>query len=180
MVRFVKTTTKKEKSIKPSRLIRSINSIHMTTAFEHDIGKHCSVSTCHQLDFLPTKCDFCRLFHCAEHATAPAHQCAPHAAMLELNRTRSAQAHAQQAQAKTPILPKICTVEGCRAKGELAALSATKCKRCAAALCVDHRFDCACRKKGALSRQNVAEQKRALLLDAATRRAQAQTPIETR
>lgn len=39
------------------------------------IGKHCDVPHCHQLDFLPAKCDKCGMITCGEHISPRAHKC---------------------------------------------------------------------------------------------------------
>jgi hypothetical protein len=167
----------------------------MTTAFSKDIGKHCAVTTCHQLDFLPTKCDDCLSFHCSEHSDAASHDCKSIAnkekravecatchqlmAPSELNGHRCADSAVSVSSKKS----KICSVPKCKSAGEIARLSATKCKHCSEPLCIEHRFDCECRKKKSfLSRQTGTDvqTKRALMLDAATRRAQTQQHIETR
>ncbi|KAM4697914.1 AN1-type zinc finger protein 2A-like [Rhinophrynus dorsalis] len=40
-----------------------------------DLGKHCSESTCKQLDFLPLKCDACEQILCKDHITYALHKC---------------------------------------------------------------------------------------------------------
>ncbi|KAM4708776.1 AN1-type zinc finger protein 2A-like isoform 1-T2 [Discoglossus pictus] len=40
-----------------------------------DLGKHCSESTCKQLDFLPLKCDACEQIFCKDHITYVLHKC---------------------------------------------------------------------------------------------------------
>lgn len=40
-----------------------------------DIGLHCSVGACSQVDFLPFTCDCCRSVFCLEHRTYDAHEC---------------------------------------------------------------------------------------------------------
>jgi predicted nucleic acid binding AN1-type Zn finger protein len=40
------------------------------------LGKHCSLSACKQLDFLPLRCEYCQLIFCSEHTNPPElHQC---------------------------------------------------------------------------------------------------------
>eukprot|EP00455_Lapot_gusevi_P051422 TRINITY_DN765_c0_g1_i2.p1 TRINITY_DN765_c0_g1~~TRINITY_DN765_c0_g1_i2.p1 ORF type:complete len:196 (-),score=2.44 TRINITY_DN765_c0_g1_i2:206-793(-) len=39
------------------------------------LGKHCSYSTCKQLDFLPYVCDFCSHTYCLEHRSERSHEC---------------------------------------------------------------------------------------------------------
>uniref|UniRef100_A0A6B2LCY2 AN1-type domain-containing protein n=1 Tax=Arcella intermedia TaxID=1963864 RepID=A0A6B2LCY2_9EUKA len=40
-----------------------------------DLGKHCSVSICQQLDFLPYKCNLCQQIFCSDHFKADSHKC---------------------------------------------------------------------------------------------------------
>ncbi|XP_067929857.1 AN1-type zinc finger protein 1-like [Watersipora subatra] len=42
---------------------------------ELDIGKHCSLASCKQLDFLPFICDGCGLVFCKEHQVRDKHSC---------------------------------------------------------------------------------------------------------
>ncbi|KAJ9562372.1 hypothetical protein OSB04_007532 [Centaurea solstitialis] len=45
-----------------------------TEAFP-DLGKHCQLSDCNQLDFLPFKCDGCQKVFCVEHRSYKSHEC---------------------------------------------------------------------------------------------------------
>ncbi|XP_062151308.1 zinc finger AN1 domain-containing stress-associated protein 12 [Alnus glutinosa] len=45
-----------------------------TEAFP-DLGQHCQHPDCHQLDFLPFKCDGCRKVFCSEHRSYRTHEC---------------------------------------------------------------------------------------------------------
>ncbi|CAN6448463.1 unnamed protein product [Victoria cruziana] len=40
-----------------------------------DLGRHCQFDECHQLDFLPFKCDGCKKVFCLEHRTYRSHSC---------------------------------------------------------------------------------------------------------
>ena len=42
---------------------------------ELDIGKHCELKTCRQLDFCPFLCHHCKKNFCLEHRTADSHKC---------------------------------------------------------------------------------------------------------
>ncbi|XP_070575815.1 AN1-type zinc finger protein 1-like [Ptychodera flava] len=42
---------------------------------ELDVGKHCSVNTCKQLDFLPFTCNGCSRIFCLEHHSLGSHSC---------------------------------------------------------------------------------------------------------
>ncbi|CAI5495396.1 unnamed protein product [Closterium sp. Naga37s-1] len=45
-----------------------------TPAFP-DLGKHCSVTSCQQIDFLPFTCDKCRMVFCLSHRMPASHEC---------------------------------------------------------------------------------------------------------
>lgn len=40
-----------------------------------NLGEHCALGTCKQLDFLPFTCDSCRRIYCKEHVTYENHNC---------------------------------------------------------------------------------------------------------
>lgn len=40
-----------------------------------DVGLHCSITACNQVDFLPFTCDCCRSVFCLAHRTYDAHEC---------------------------------------------------------------------------------------------------------
>ena len=46
----------------------------MSTVFP-DLGRHCSVKDCHLLDFLPFRCDSCKLCFCLDHRSYENHNC---------------------------------------------------------------------------------------------------------
>jgi predicted nucleic acid binding AN1-type Zn finger protein len=39
------------------------------------IGKHCNVKDCHKLDFLPYRCELCKLVFCETHRLLETHNC---------------------------------------------------------------------------------------------------------
>lgn len=45
-----------------------------TEAFP-DLGRHCQLSDCNQLDFLPFNCDGCQRVFCLEHKSSKSHDC---------------------------------------------------------------------------------------------------------
>ncbi|KAJ0754482.1 putative transcription regulator A20-like family [Helianthus annuus] len=58
----------------PIQQIQSITMGGGTEAFP-DLGKHCQLSDCKQLDFLPFKCDGCHKVFCVEHRSYKSHDC---------------------------------------------------------------------------------------------------------
>ncbi|KAG8371939.1 hypothetical protein BUALT_Bualt12G0014900 [Buddleja alternifolia] len=49
---------------------------HMGTPALPNLGKHCSVDDCRQIDFLPFTCDCCHQVFCLDHRSYGRHQCA--------------------------------------------------------------------------------------------------------
>ena len=43
--------------------------------FDHNIGKHCTLDTCKQKDWLPVKCKYCSKVYCADHSSIETHNC---------------------------------------------------------------------------------------------------------
>jgi predicted nucleic acid binding AN1-type Zn finger protein len=41
----------------------------------NEIGRHCSFKACNMMDYLPIKCDLCRMFYCKEHCSLTNHNC---------------------------------------------------------------------------------------------------------
>ncbi|KAH8963746.1 hypothetical protein BDL97_04G028500 [Sphagnum fallax] len=130
-----------------------------TEAFP-DLGKHCSEELCHQLDFLPFKCDACSKIFCLEHRSYKSHNCSKAtvkdstvlicpicAATVKTvfgeDPNLTMEKHSQTANcdpnnyAKVMKKPK-CPVKGCH---ELLTFSnKMTCKSCNKATCVRHRF----------------------------------------
>jgi predicted nucleic acid binding AN1-type Zn finger protein len=130
-----------------------------TEAFP-DLGKHCSEELCHQLDFLPFKCDACSKIFCLEHRSYKSHNCSkatvkdstvlicpicaatvktvfgedPNLTMEKHSQTSNCDPNNY---AKVMKKPK-CPVKGCH---ELLTFSnKMTCKSCNKATCVRHRF----------------------------------------
>ncbi|XP_024381979.1 zinc finger AN1 and C2H2 domain-containing stress-associated protein 16 [Physcomitrium patens] len=125
-----------------------------------DLGLHCSEETCHQLDFLPFKCDGCRKDFCLEHRAYKAHSCAnanhkdvsvqicPVCAMsvktvfgetvgLTMKKHQQSKTCDPRNYVKVTKKPK-CPVRGCR---ELLTFSNKYCcNSCQKTVCLRHRF----------------------------------------
>lgn len=120
---------------------------------------HCSVEHCHQLDFLPFKCDACGKTYCQDHFAHAHHDC-PHAdrssAQVVLcpicqQSIRMQQGedpnvtwerHFTQACSQVPQAakkgPKRCPVPGC--KEQLGLSNKFECQRCGQTVCMRHRM----------------------------------------
>jgi len=94
---------------------------------ELDIGQHCSLATCKQLDFLPCECDLCGLVFCKDHAAYDAHSCSKYD-------SAAAAAHDSKQSACTS-LSYPCSVSGCSSR-ELVEIRCSLCGNC---YCLAHR-----------------------------------------
>jgi len=92
---------------------------------ELDIGQHCSLPTCKQLDFLPCECDFCGLMFCKDHAAYDAHSCSQYC---------SASAHGTK-QSEYTSVSYACSMSGCSSRE----LIEIKCELCNNYFCLAHR-----------------------------------------
>ncbi|CDH58979.1 predicted protein [Lichtheimia corymbifera JMRC:FSU:9682] len=124
------------------------------------LGKHCSLSTCRSLDFLPVTCPFCHKTFCGEHrhahpcnkrpdkAVAQCSKCAQMvlAAVAEgLTLEQTLERHVES-NCKTYVwqippsetIKRICGVKGCRDLEDGNAVS-TKCANCQQVFCLRHR-----------------------------------------
>jgi len=92
-----------------------------------ELGNHCSVPTCHQLDFLPFTCKYCNQIYCLTHRTGESHDCKEY--------QKAASANVYVASTSVPSSNK-CELRGCKARDGLA----IACKTCRHQYCVRHRF----------------------------------------
>lgn len=91
---------------------------------ELDIGQHCSLPTCKQLDFLPCKCDLCGLVFCKDHAAYDAHNCSKYDA-----------AACGKTHSECTTVSYACSVSGCSSR-ELIEIKCDMCNNC---YCLAHR-----------------------------------------
>lgn len=136
-----------------------------TEAFP-DLGSHCQHQDCHQLDFLPFKCDGCHKVFCLEHRSFKSHDC-PNSD----NRSRkvivcevcsvSIETTGEFGEGEKTMLEKhkksgdcdpgkqkkpSCPVKRCKEK--LTISNTATCKTCNLKVCLKHRFpaDHSCKK----------------------------------
>ncbi|CAJ1425912.1 unnamed protein product, partial [Effrenium voratum] len=120
---------------------------------------HCSFARCHQLDFLPFKCDACQGVFCQEHFPYASHSCARAdrgsvqviiCPMCEASVRLKAdedpnitwerhftQSCKQSLPSKTG--PRRCPVAGCKEK--LGPSNKFDCQQCGQTVCLRHRFE---------------------------------------
>jgi len=116
------------------------------------IGKHCSVSDCQQLDFLPFTCDVCRHIFCREHHKYEAHGCTntkdKRAIVCPLCNTPLGILPFQDPNiVLDDHINSGCTKQGppsykCNTRGcKIRELVPFICKKCGVHYCVRHRFE---------------------------------------
>ncbi|KAH9824450.1 AN1-like zinc finger protein [Teratosphaeria destructans] len=119
----------------------------MSTADVEAIGSHCQMPFCHQLDFLPFKCESCKGKFCLDHRTESAHSC-PKAGewarrRADLNRST------KNSSPRPNILTheQQCSEASCKTLIHTSLVSGVHCDKCRRDYCLKHRFqndhDCA-------------------------------------
>jgi hypothetical protein len=93
----------------------------------NSIGKHCSLSSCNQLDFLPVKCDLCLNFYCKEHFSLTGHNCSKYEPAL-------VQSESNNFQPKASFYT--CSFDDCNQREVVQ----VQCEKCHKNYCVRHRF----------------------------------------
>lgn len=110
------------------------------------IGRHCQFEYCHQLDFLPFRCESCRGTYCLDHRTETAHRCA-HAG--EWARRRNGQTTSSSASTQKPTIynSEQCAHLQCKTLINTLTDPGVRCPDCTRQYCLKHRLreehDCA-------------------------------------
>ena len=94
---------------------------------ELDIGQHCSVADCHQLDVLPVQCNLCSHTFCKLHAAYDAHSCPCY--------NQSVDENAALCTHSGNVISYACSVNGCRVRE----LVEVVCDACHHNYCFVHR-----------------------------------------
>ncbi|KAK4548210.1 hypothetical protein LTR36_010079 [Oleoguttula mirabilis] len=116
----------------------------MATADVEAIGAHCQMTFCHQLDFLPFRCDSCKGKFCLDHRTETAHQC-PKAGEWARRRVQAQQTSSNRAYTPTPK-PSILTHEqqcsdpACKTLINTPLVTGVHCDKCNRSYCLKHRL----------------------------------------
>ncbi|KAL0428525.1 UNVERIFIED_CONTAM: Zinc finger AN1 and C2H2 domain-containing stress-associated protein 13 [Sesamum latifolium] len=124
-----------------------------------NLGEHCSVDDCRQIDFLPFTCDCCRQIYCLEHRSYSRHQC------MKANESDVTVVICPLCAKGVRLIPeedpnitweshvdvecdpsnydkvtnkRTCPVPGCR--GTLTFSNTIKCRDCSVDHCLKHRF----------------------------------------
>jgi len=97
---------------------------------EFNIGKHCSLQECKQLDFLPFECDACKKIFCLEHRTSEAHKCPNQNRDIEENKVNTQDISKSKHSYS-------CQKSGCKGHE----LIEIRCISCRLRFCVKHRLE---------------------------------------
>jgi len=91
-----------------------------------NVGKHCGLDECHQLDFLPIECLLCHKLFCKLHVKASEHGC------IDSSRTLTE----QEVESLDAPVSFPCSLSECKGR-ELTAIS---CEKCCEQFCLKHRL----------------------------------------
>ena len=115
----------------------------MATADVEGIGTHCEMTFCHQLDFLPFRCESCNGQFCLDHRTESAHSCTQPGAWAQ--RKRQAQLSSSSSSSSTPK-PSIlnheqqCSDPSCKTLINTPLTQGVHCPNCNRNYCLKHRM----------------------------------------
>ena len=108
------------------------------------IGSHCQMPFCHQLDFLPFRCESCQGKYCLDHRSETAHSCPQEGAWAK---RRAAQLNGTVSSSYKPTpKPSVLTHEqqcsnpSCKTLIDTPLVSGVHCQDCNRRYCLKHRF----------------------------------------
>lgn len=122
----------------------------MSTADVDAIGAHCQAAFCHQLDFLPFRCESCKGKYCLEHRTETAHACPNQGAWARARTQRLYGSATATTPTQKPSLlqhERQCYEKSCKILVDTPLTPAIQCPTCNRSYCLRHRLkedhDCA-------------------------------------
>lgn len=115
----------------------------MDSADLESIGAHCQFPYCHQLDFLPFRCDSCKSTFCLDHRSELAHKCT-HAGEWAKNRRKNSVGKVNNTPTSAPPLsgltPTQCSETQCKTTINTIQNTGSRCTNCNRQYCLKHRF----------------------------------------
>ncbi|EMC93711.1 hypothetical protein BAUCODRAFT_37430 [Baudoinia panamericana UAMH 10762] len=113
----------------------------MATGDVEAIGARCHMPFCHQLDFLPFKCESCKGLFCGPHRTEDAHSC-PKAGEWARRRTEAFNPRAYPSSPKPNILnhEQQCSDPACKTLINTPLVTGVHCDKCNRSYCLKHRL----------------------------------------
>lgn len=110
------------------------------------IGRNCQYEYCHQLDFLPFRCESCRGTFCLDHRTETAHRCSHAGEWARRKRARDTSSVAPTVKS-TVYNSDQCAHPSCKTLINTSKNPAVHCDTCRRSYCLQHRLreghDCA-------------------------------------
>lgn len=105
------------------------------------IGAHCQHAFCHQLDFLPFRCESCRGTFCLDHRTETAHNCSKAGAWARARREANSSTN-YQSTPKPSLLDheQQCHEPSCKTLIHTGLVPGVHCNTCRRDYCLKHRM----------------------------------------
>lgn len=106
------------------------------------IGAHCAYTYCHQLDFLPFRCQSCNGKFCLDHRTEDGHDCSQKGAWARKKREAVALSNASLPTTQKPTLAtsQQCSDPSCKTFVNTSQNLGVQCSTCNRTYCLKHRF----------------------------------------
>jgi predicted nucleic acid binding AN1-type Zn finger protein len=106
------------------------------------VGKHCQLSYCNQLDFLPFLCQSCGKTFCLDHRTESSHQCANPGAWAERRRQAQMARHSagENRTMRDLVSQKPCADPACKMTIGTSLVPGVHCQSCNRDYCLKHRL----------------------------------------
>ena len=105
------------------------------------IGAHCGYEYCHQLDFLPFKCQSCGDKFCLDHRTEDGHRCPRKGAWAQRRRENNISAATLPTTEKPSLLTsQQCSSPACKTFVNTSQNLGVHCSTCNRTYCLKHRF----------------------------------------
>ncbi|KAF1998762.1 hypothetical protein P154DRAFT_243839 [Amniculicola lignicola CBS 123094] len=104
------------------------------------IGAHCQMAYCHQLDFLPFKCQSCMGAFCLDHRTEHAHNCAKAGEWARRNAALNGYGGSTLSQPSMLDYKRPCASPACKNVLDNGKNTAVHCDTCNREYCLKHRL----------------------------------------
>src|ERR1700712_4236805 len=106
------------------------------------VGAHCQMEYCHQLDFLPFRCDSCKGKFCLDHRSETAHKCSNAGAWARAKAARNGASTTSAPSSKPNILTheQQCSHASCKTLIDTPLTPGIHCQTCNRRYCLKHRM----------------------------------------
>ncbi|KAF2098487.1 AN1-type zinc finger protein 1 [Rhizodiscina lignyota] len=115
----------------------------MSVGDVESIGAHCQMAFCHQLDFLPFRCESCKGTFCLDHRTETAHSCAKAGEWARRRTGVSPSPSRSSTPSGKPSVftyDKQCSSPSCKTLVDTATNPGVHCANCNRTYCLKHRM----------------------------------------